>query len=545
MLLIAGFQALFARLTGEDDLAVGTAIAGRGQVETEDLIGFFVNSLVLRGRLDGDPALPELLARVRATALGAYAHQDLPFERLVAELGVERSLSHAPLFQVMVTFQNTPQETLDLPGLRLSPADVPGETAKIGPDDHPLREWAGDRPGKRRLGVRDRSVRQHDRRTDGRRFRAPAGPPGWRRRPSGSRISLCSARPKRGRSPPGAVRQTAATAPACLHELFTAAARRHPGAVAVSSDGKTLTYGDLDQQSDRLARRLLGAGLGSGDAPVAICIDRSPEMLVGLLAILKTGRAYLPLDPDHPAERKAFILRDSRAGLLLTRRACRPVAAARGAGRLIEEESKGPEGLQGHKGHKGRRRAGDSAGSSGEPGLRHLHLGLDRQAKGRRCHPRQRRPAVRRDRAAGSASAADDVWTLFHSYAFDFSVWEMWGALLYGGRLVVVPYWVSRSPEEFLALLERERVTVLNQTPLRLPPAHRRPTSRLATGAAGAALVIFGGEALEPREPRALVRAPRRRPSAAGQHVRHHRDHRPRHLPADASRRPARPAAAA
>jgi amino acid adenylation domain-containing protein len=495
MVLLAALQALFARLSGEEDLAVGTAVAGRGRVETEELIGFFVNALVLRGRLGGDPALPELLGRVRATALAAYAHQDLPFERLVAELGVERSLSHAPLFQVMVTLLNTPQDTLDLPGLRLTPADVQGETAKsdltitlgeIGPEIAVDWEYATD--------LFDGATVE---RMAGRFERLLAA---WLESPALRLADLSLLSPDESQQiaawsrPP----QPADGAPACLHELFAAAVRRTPDAVAVTCEGQSLTYGELDRRSDRLARRFLQTGLAPG-RPLAICIDRSLEMVIGLFAILKAGCAYLPLDPDHPAERKAFLLHDSQAELLLTREdllASVPPHGARVV--LIGEEGKDSKDDKD-------REDGDwalpavppespayvlyTSGSTGDPkGVVVSHAAVARLFTAA---------------APLAAFSADDVWTLFHSYAFDVSVWEMWGALLYGGRLVVVPYWVSRSPEEFYELLERERVTVLNQTPSafrQLSAAEGTILARRGGARPGLALrlVIFCGEALEP-----------------------------------------------
>ncbi|HYO12562.1 MAG TPA: amino acid adenylation domain-containing protein, partial [Thermoanaerobaculia bacterium] len=310
--LLAAFQGLLSRLTGQEDLTVGSPVANRNRAETEGLIGFFVNTLVLRGDLSGDPGFGELLARTRESALGAYAHQDLPFEKLVAELQPERDLAHSPLFQVMLIVQNFPGAARE--GWRLSAPPGGQGTAKF---DLTL-SFGTTEGGRVVLAEYRRDL-----------FDAPTVD-----RLLGCFTTLLAAavaEPERRLSelPLLSEREVqqllrewndtcAATGPdLCLHERFEAQVDRTPEAEALVCGEERLTYAELDRRANRLARGLRRLGVGP-EVRVGIALPRTAELVVGLLAILKAGGAYVPLDPASPRERLAMILEDARASLVLT-----------------------------------------------------------------------------------------------------------------------------------------------------------------------------------------------------------------------------------
>ncbi|HEX8275451.1 MAG TPA: amino acid adenylation domain-containing protein, partial [Longimicrobiaceae bacterium] len=314
MLLLAAFQLLLSRYAGEDDVVVGTPIAGRTRRETEELIGFFVNTLAIRTRLGGGPTFRELLARVREATLEAYAHQDLPFEKLVEELGVERDLGRSPLFPVMFALQNAPAGGPRLAGAALEPVAVESTTAKF---DLTL---ALAESGRGMDGSLEYAADLFERETVARlaeHFRVLLE--GAVARPRAVAAGLPLLGPAERALLEGWSRAGAEAAPRlCVHELFAGQAARTPEAPALVHGGEVLAYGELDRRANRLARHLLRRGVRPGDR-VGICLERSPEMVVGLLGILKAGAAYVPLDPGYPADRLAFLLADSAVPLLLTR----------------------------------------------------------------------------------------------------------------------------------------------------------------------------------------------------------------------------------
>ena len=485
MLLMAAFGVLLHRSTNAEDLLVGTPVAGRTRRELEPLIGFFINMLAIRIDLAGDPPFPELLERVRERILQAEAHQELPFESLVRDLSLPRDLSQTPLFQVALAFQNLSGTQPSSPG---SPAPFSVETQAAQYDLHLVMNELPQRISGTLIYRADlfeessaaRLARSFETLVQGIASRGGLAVSELPLLTGAERQQLISGWNRFGVQP-------GPLAP--LHELFAAAARRAPQAEALSGAGVRWSYLELEAEANRIAWRLhrLGAGL---EMRVALCLERSPEMIAAILAILRVGAAYVPLDPDLPRERLGFLLADSGAAVLLTHSSLEMrLPEIPGLPRLLLDA--GLPGLDAESPVPFQDAAVDpghaayviyTSGSTGLPkGVVVTHANVSRLL------------AATQDRFAFGPG---DVWTLFHSHAFDFSVWEIWGALAWGGRLVIVPYWISRSPEAFLDLLESERVTVLNQTPSafrQLSAADAERPRRLSLRT-----VVFGGEALEP-----------------------------------------------
>ena len=492
MTLLAAFGVLMSRYSGQEDIVVGSPIANRQEAQLEEMIGFFVNTLVMRMRVEGGMSFRELLGEVRQTALEAYQYQEVPFERLVEELSPERSLNTTPVFQVSFAVQNAPWESQRMKGLEVEP--VGGGELRVRYD---LEVHTWERGGQIGLcwlynrDLFDRWRMEQMARHYERVLEAIVGDPDQ----AIGRVDVLETKERRR-----ILEEWNATAQevpeGTLPELFEAQVGKTPDAVAVVFEEQSLSYRELNERANRLAHYLIGQGVGPEDI-VAIAVPRSMEMIVGLLGILKAGAAYLPLDPEYPAERLRFMMEDADPVCVLTTSEVAERLPGSGLRRIFLDDP-GTNRIFGEQPARtptnGERirplRSANPAymiytsGSTGKPkGVVVTHQNVVRLFGATedwfRFGPR-------------------DVWTLFHSYAFDFSVWEIWGPFLHGGRLVVVPFLISRSPTEFLKFLVREGITVLNQTPsafYQLMQADREDPDLGRILALR--YVVFGGETLQ------------------------------------------------
>ncbi len=486
MTLLAAFQTLLHRYTGRDDLLVGSPIAGRTRVETEPLIGFFVNTLVLRGDLSGDPTFIALLARTRATTLAAYDHQDLPFERLVAELQPPRDPSRNPLVQVLFALQNARRANLELTGLTVQSLDVDTKTAKfdlsLSITDTPEGAHAAfeyntdlfDAGAIERLSCHVRTLLEG----------VVADP----NRPI-SALPLLTGAERRQLLVDWNDTRTDYPRDACIHELFAARAARTPDASAVVYEDEQLTYRALDERANRLAHYLQQLGVGP-DVLVGICVERSIEMVVALLGILKAGGAYLPLDLAYPHERLTFMLQDSQAPVLLTQQRLRDrLPAYDGAVVLIDADAAAiaaapaeappcvaPPATLAYVLY--------TSGSTGRPkGVQVPHRALTNLLASMRGEP--------------GITAADTLLAVT-TLSFDIAALELYLPLIAGARLVVVSRDVATDGTRLGAALSRSGATVMQAT-----PATWRILLEAGWQGSATLTALCGGEAM----PRALADA--------------------------------------
>ena len=481
MTLLAAFKVLLYRYTGQSDICVGTATAGRTRQETENLIGFFINSLALRSTVSGEEAFEVLLQQVKQTTLDAYAHQDVPFEQVVDAVVQQRDTYRTPLFQVLFILQN-----------------VPGATALQLGDIIPEEVYHGVSTTQFELSVtlsmteeglsgsiiyatdlfeRDRIARmlvhyEQLLRSIVSDVQQPV-----------ALLPMLGAGESAGLL---AMSRHEAAYPkeVSLVALLDAQALRTPDHIAVTVGSAGISYAMLHRRANQLAHYLRSKGVGT-DVLVPICLGRSIDMVVGILGILKAGGAYVPVDPDYPFSRIAYILEDTQASVVVSSSAYRHLLPSDGVVYLDEVSEE--IGRYAETGPLITIPASSLAyiiytsGSTGRPkGVMITHENVVRLFE----HEGQLYDFGDRD-----------VWTLFHSFSFDFSVWELYGGLLYGGRVVLVSREEARDTAAFASLLSREGVTVLNQT----PAAFYLLQEQLLSAALPLALryVIFGGEALD------------------------------------------------
>ncbi len=476
MTLLTAFDVLLYRYTGQEDLAVGSPIAGRTRAEVEGLIGLFINTLVLRTDLGGDPAFAEALARVRGAALGAFDHQELPFEKLVEELRPERSLGHSPLFQALFILQNAPAEAMaSTDRLTLRPLDSFHGVARFDLTVSLLEMDGGI------AGYLEYKADLIDAATAARwaghfvqlLAAAAAGP---ERRISELPI-LGEAEQRQlvtGWSAPGHLAPAA-----CVHQLVAAQAALTPDAVAVVFDGGRWTYQELEARAGRLAGALRAVGVGP-EVRVGIALERSPELLAAALAVWKAGGAYVPLDPSYPAERLAFMLRHSGVCALVSHSALAGSLPEHGARLLLVDriEESSVEAGDGGAGPDNLAYVIYTSGSTGTPkGVQIPHGALANFLLSMLREP--------------GLSAADTLLAVT-SLSFNIAALELYLPLLAGARLEIAPGEVVRDGRRLLERVRGSGATVVQATP---------STWRLLLEAgweegAGLLRILSGGEAL-------------------------------------------------
>jgi amino acid adenylation domain-containing protein len=511
MALLAGWQALLARWSGADDVVVGTPVAGRGRTEVEGLIGFFVNTLVLRARVPGDETFGGLLGRVREEVLGGFAHQELPFERLVEALAPEREPAHTPVFQVMFALQTADPGGLSLGGARVEPFgggaaaakfDLALELADAGgrlSGSIVFRTELFDADTVERLAARYAALLEGALADPGRRLAA---------------IPLLAAAERRVLLAEWGAPGAAPAPTRSVQELFAEQAARTPDAPALAFAGRTTTYAELDLRSAALARELAGRGVGP-DARVGLLAERSAELVVGMLAILRAGGAYVPLDPEYPAERLAFLLADSGARVLAVQLGLLERVPDEFRGEVVALDTPhppAPSPTRGEGEHDGVEDA-DALSHSRTFALSHSQLAYVIYTSGSTGTPKgvavPHRGIVRLVRDADFARfGPGDRVAQVANPVFDAATWEIWGALLNGGCVVGIDRDAALEPGELAAALRREGVTgafltatLFNQTVREVPDAFATVTH-----------LLVGGEALDPPSLRACLTAgpPRR-----------------------------------
>ncbi|MEA2604955.1 MAG: hypothetical protein QOF89_5947 [Acidobacteriota bacterium] len=482
MTLLAAFTALLYRYSGQDDVVVGTPVANRNHTEIENLVGFFVNTLALRTDLSGDPGLRQLAARIRQAALGAYSHQDLPFERLVEDLQPRRDLSRHPLFQVMLVFRHEASPRLELSGLKT--LSHPSEVQRAN-FDLTLGVLGAGRGLPTALdynvelfeAVTAQRLLRHFQELLASAAAAPDLPL--------SRLPLLSSSELHQLLREWHGEPLELPSGVTLHGLFMARAALTPGDVALVWEGGEVTFGELARRAGTLARRLRAIGVGL-DQVVGLCVERSPSLLVGLLGILEAGAAFLPLDPGLPRERLAWMLSDAGAAVVLAEDRTREAILKNGASILLLDEVDGGTAL-----------GADIGGVAVSPGNLAYVLytsGSSGQPKGVMV-PHSGVCSTLLWRLREFALTPHDRVLQNIPFIFDPSVWQIFGALLSGARLILVPPGRHQDTAYLSRAMRGEEVTIADFPPSLL---HVLLESRVLAESPRLRCLFVGGEAFPP-----------------------------------------------
>ncbi|WP_054532742.1 non-ribosomal peptide synthetase [Herpetosiphon geysericola] len=482
IILLAVWKTLLFRYTNQSDLLVGMPIANRHYNDLQALIGYFVNTLVIRTQATGDMSFRSFLDQVRAANLAAQDHQDLPFEQLVEALQPERNLAHTPIFQSLFVFQRDTVNTFQTPELAVEPLPIETGTAKFALSleaislDQQINLSFEYKTDLFEPATIERLAQHYQILLE-----AALTTPELEL----SRLPLLSKTELQQLLPQAKPSLQPNLLP--LHERFEQQAQANPQAIAVRFEQSQLSYAELNSRANQLAHQLKTLNVGP-DSLVGLCVEPSLDTIIGILAILKAGGAYLPIDPSYPQERIVWLLADANVGLVMTQTRWSNKLPQAGLQLIMLDAADAELSTQPTTNLPASAQLDNLAyviytsGSTGTPkGALITHRNVARLFS---------------STEHWFGFNQHDVWSLFHSFAFDFSVWEIWGALLYGGRLVVVPFMTTRNPAAFYQLLCDEGVTVLNQTPsafrqLIISDAEHALPSRLDLR-----YVIFGGEAL-------------------------------------------------